>query len=160
MQQSAIQRTSTNAYDSGEVPTSSCFNFEEESGDARLVANMHIIKSKRQPALKDPRRPSDQLIQSRRVMMRPHLVGKRRIGGRLELLLVLSNESRVNLDLGRSKCRRGDEVERLVSEVVLILTCAIVPSHHHTSTHPTNFLASHRKGFSKLYCILLALGLS
>lgn len=44
-----------------------------------------------------------------------HLVGQRGVGSSLELVLVLGDECRVDLDLGGSKGWRGDELERLVA---------------------------------------------
>jgi hypothetical protein len=49
-------------------------------------------------------------------MQKPsYLVGQRRVGGGLELVLVLGNECRVDLDLGRGEGRSSDELERLVA---------------------------------------------
>lgn len=44
-----------------------------------------------------------------------HLVGQGRVGGSLELVLVLGDECRVDLDLGRGEGGSSNELERLVA---------------------------------------------
>jgi hypothetical protein len=45
----------------------------------------------------------------------PHLVGQRSVGSLLQLVLVLGNESGVNLDFRRGERWGGDKLEGLVA---------------------------------------------
>jgi hypothetical protein len=77
------------------------------------------------------------------------LIGEGHVGGLLHLFLVLLEDSLVDLDLGRSKSGGGDKV----LGGMLATWDTTCEWRHKQLTRvwlPTSFLASHRKGFSKL----------
>jgi hypothetical protein len=82
---------------------------------------------------------------SRYHQLKTDLIGERGGSGLLELFLVLGNESLVDLDLRGSEGGSGDKLETLVSGSQQNISLEGV-------AYPTSFRASHRKGFSKLYC--------
>ena len=76
------------------------------------------------------------------------LVGKGHVGGGFHLLLVLLENGLVDLDLRRSKGGGSDEV--LGQMLATRDSWREADSKRTRVWLPTSFLASHRKGFSKL----------
>lgn len=65
-----------------------------------------------------------------------------------QLLIVFLHQDRINANLSRCKCGSGDKVESGVAETMVNRRNAKRISRQ--VTDPTNFRASHKKGFSKL----------
>jgi hypothetical protein len=76
------------------------------------------------------------------------LVGEGHVGGGLHLLLVLLENSLVDLDLWGSKGGGSDKV--LGVKLATRDSCEKLRTRRTRVWLPTSFLASHRKGFSKL----------